>query len=106
MLRQLRNNESHGSMNLTEQEVDAALRIVIDMYLFVTGMNITELEAAGYDADEMQRESTVIPVHSYSYNDESSPEYSMAAESFILFTVLLLMKVLLLMATTDISNIL
>lgn len=55
MLRQLRNDESHGSMNLTEQEADAALRIVIDMYLFVTGMNITELEAAGYDADEMQR---------------------------------------------------
>jgi type I restriction enzyme R subunit len=70
-------------MNMTEQEVDAALRIVIDMYLFVTGMNITELEAAGYDAYEMQRESTVIPVHSYSYNDEGSPEYSMAAESFI-----------------------
>src|SRR3712207_8282466 len=64
ILRQLRNDESHASMNMTEQEVDAALRIVIDMYLFVTGMNITELEAAGYNADEMQRESTVIPVHS------------------------------------------
>ncbi len=40
-------------------------------------------EAAGYDADEMYRGATVIPVHSYSYNDEGSPEYSKAAESFI-----------------------
>ena len=43
ILRQLRNDESHGSMNLTEQEVDAAIGIVIDMYLFITGMNIDEL---------------------------------------------------------------
>ena len=45
ILRQLRNHESHGSVEISEQEVDAATRIVIDMYLFVTGMNITELEA-------------------------------------------------------------
>ena len=42
-----------------------------------------DTEAAGYDADEMYRGATVIPVHSYSYNDEGSPEYSKAAESFI-----------------------
>lgn len=80
MLRQLRNDESHGSMNMTEQEVDAALRIVIDMYLFVTGMNITELEAAGYDSDKITRESNVVQL----YPDEEEPsEYSMAAEAFI-----------------------
>ena len=60
--------------------MDAALRIVVDMYLFVTGMNITELEAAGYDSEG--RDATIIPLHSY-YNDKNSPQYSMAAESFI-----------------------
>lgn len=53
ILRELRNDESHGSMNMTEQEVDAALRIVIDMYLFVTGMTISELEIAGHDVDKI-----------------------------------------------------
>ena len=81
MLRQLRNDESHGSMNMTEQEVDAAIRIVIDMYLFVTGMNITELETAGYDAYKTPQEPIAIQIHSY--NDEGSYGYSMAAESFV-----------------------
>lgn len=81
MLRQLRNDESHGSMNMTEQEVDAAIRIVIDMYLFVTGMNITELETAGYDAYKTPQEPVAIQIHSY--NDEGSYGYSMAAESFV-----------------------
>ena len=43
LLRQLRNHESHGSIEISEQEVDAAIRIVIDMYLFVTGMNVDNL---------------------------------------------------------------
>lgn len=81
MLRQLRNDESHGSMNMTEQEVDAALRIVIDMYLFVTGMNITELETAGYDTYKTHQEPAVIPIHSY--NNENSHDYIIAAESFV-----------------------
>lgn len=48
LLRDLRNTESHGSINISEQEVDAALRIVVDMYLFVTATNILELEMAGH----------------------------------------------------------
>ncbi len=57
VLRQLRNDESHASMNMTEQEVDAALLIVIDMYLFVTGTNVTDLEMAGYDLDDLPSEN-------------------------------------------------
>lgn len=52
LVRTLRNKETHGSIQIDEKEIDAAINIVIDMYLFVTGMNITELEAAGYDADK------------------------------------------------------
>ena len=69
ILRELRNNESHGSMNMTEQEVDVALRIVIDMYLLVTGMNISELEVAGHDVDEIHKKTTAIPIHSYNHDD-------------------------------------
>lgn len=83
ILRQLRNDESHGSMNMTEQEVDAALHVVIDMYLFVTGMNISELEVAGYNVDEIHQKTTAIPIHSYNYDDENSHDYSMVAESFV-----------------------
>ena len=80
MVRQLRNEESHGSIHISEQEVDAALRIVIDMYLFVTGMNITELEAAGYDAE--QRDATVISLHRYE-DVEFGPQ--MAAEDIFIY---------------------
>ena len=55
--------------------MDAALRIVIDMYLFVTGMNITELEAAGYDAE--QRDAAIIPLNRY---EDVEFEPLMAAE--------------------------
>lgn len=80
MVRQLRNEESHGSIHISEQEVDAALRIVIDMYLFVTGMNITELESAGYDAE--QRDATIIPLNRY---EDVEFEPLMAAEDIFIY---------------------
>ena len=77
LLRHLRNQESHGSIEINEQDVDAAIRIVIDMYLFVTGMNITELEAAGYEAE--QRDETKVALHPFRYEEvEHAP--LMAAE--------------------------
>lgn len=44
ILRQLRNDAAHGSSVASEQEVNVAINIVIDMYLFAVGTNITELE--------------------------------------------------------------
>lgn len=81
-LRQLRNDESHGSMNMTEQEVDAALHIVIDMYLYVIGMNIEKLEAAGYDAE--QRDVSEMISHPYRY-EEVENEPLMAAEDIFIY---------------------
>ena len=52
IVRQLRNEEAHGSVDVTENEVDAAIKVIIDMYLFAVGTNITELEMAGYYANE------------------------------------------------------
>ena len=80
LLRQLRNQESHGSIEINEQEVDAAIRIVIDMYLFVTGMNLTELENAGYEAE--QRDATVIPLIPY---ENMEPKTTMAAEDIFIY---------------------
>ena len=47
MLRQWRNDEAHLSPNATENEVNAALKVVSTMYLYVIAHNITELEIAG-----------------------------------------------------------
>ena len=51
ILRDLRNTESHGSISISEEEIDAAIHVVIDMYLFVTATNITELEMSGHYPD-------------------------------------------------------
>lgn len=45
VVRQLRNTEAHGGLTVTEEEVDVAIKILIDMYLFATGSCITELES-------------------------------------------------------------
>lgn len=48
MLRQWRNDEAHIAPNAPETEVNAAIKIVSAIYLYVTGYSITELEMAGY----------------------------------------------------------
>jgi type I restriction enzyme R subunit len=77
MLRQLRNHESHGSLEISEQEVDAAIRIVIDMYLFVTGMNVDNL------SDE--NEATKTPLHSVNYEVREDSDLPMAAENIFVY---------------------
>ena len=71
ILRQLRNDEAHGSYIATEQEVDAAIGIVIDMYLYVAGTNTIpvakrydkSIKYQDYDEDRLQMvaEDIVIP---------------------------------------------
>ena len=48
ILRQWRNDEAHIAPNAPEAEVNAAIKIVSAIYLYVTGYSITELEMAGY----------------------------------------------------------
>lgn len=47
LLRQWRNDEAHLSPNATEDEINAALKVVTSMYLYVVGNNITDLESVG-----------------------------------------------------------
>lgn len=46
-----RNDESHISPTASEQEINAAINIIITMYFFATGSCITELESAGHDVE-------------------------------------------------------
>lgn len=63
-----RNDQAHTAPTASEQEVDAAIKVVVAMYLYVTGYSITELEIA-----DATREPSP-------YN-EFTDDYSMAAES-------------------------
>lgn len=67
ILRQLRNDEAHGSVSASEQEVNAAIGIVIDMYLYAVGTNITELESNGFDANAGEQPVSTTPHKSMRY---------------------------------------
>lgn len=54
IVRDLRNRESHGTLDISESEVNAAIHATITMYLFSTATNITDLEAAGHYAEETE----------------------------------------------------
>ena len=71
ILRQLRNDEAHGSYIATEQEVEAAIGIVIDMYLYVAGTNTIPV-AKRY-------EKSIIR-----YQDYNESELQMVAEDIII----------------------
>lgn len=59
LVRDLRNTEAHGTYQASEKEVNAATRIIIDMYLYAVGTNITELEMAGWDVDDFKQTEEV-----------------------------------------------
>ena len=44
LLRQWRNDEAHLSPNATEEEVNAAIKVVSTMYLYVVANSVTDLE--------------------------------------------------------------
>ena len=71
MVRDWRNDISHNAPTTSEQEIDAALQVVIAMYLYVTGISITDLEMAGLDES-----ATIMPIN----NSDSLP---MAADPLL-----------------------
>lgn len=48
-LKSWRNDEAHIAQNAPDTEVQAAILVVISMYLYVTGYSITDLEMAGHN---------------------------------------------------------
>lgn len=81
MVKEWRNKEAHISPTASEQEIDAAINIIITMYFFATGSCITELESNGHDVEE---DFAAEPPHKrarrYVYKAELENERSMAAE--------------------------
>ena len=51
MLRNWRNDEAHSSPITTDAEVDAAIKVSVALYLYVTAFSITDLEMAGHDTE-------------------------------------------------------
>ncbi len=58
-LRDWRNDESHNAPIATEAEIDAALQVVIAMYLYVTGNSITDLEMADSNIETGEQQASV-----------------------------------------------
>ena len=76
MVKEWRNNEAHISPTASEQEIDAAIHIIITMYCFATGSCITELESNGHD---IEADTDFIPLiarkpKAYELHDEISKE--------------------------------
>ena len=81
MVKEWRNKEAHISPTASEQEIDAAINIIITMYFFATGSCITELESNGHDVEEdFAAENTHKRARRYVYKAELENESSMAAE--------------------------
>lgn len=81
MVKEWRNKEAHISPTASEQEIDAAINIIITMYFFATGSCITELESNGHDVEEdFAAENTHKRARRYVYKAKLENERSMAAE--------------------------
>jgi hypothetical protein len=53
LVKEWRNNEAHVSPTASEQEINAAINIIITMYFFATGSCITDLEMEGHNIEEV-----------------------------------------------------
>lgn len=81
MVKEWRNKEAHISPTASEQEIDAAINIIITMYFFATGSCITELESNGHDVEEdFAAENPHKRARRYVYKAKLENEKSMAAE--------------------------
>lgn len=59
MIRDLRNTESHGTITISEDQVDSVIRCCIDMYLYAVANNIEDLEKEGYYPETVEMASVI-----------------------------------------------
>ena len=76
LVKSWRNDESHISPTASEEEVIGAINIIITMYCFATGSNITELESAGYDIPSTVTLTPILPYSRIGEEDESAPSFN------------------------------
>ena len=80
MVRQWRNDEAHRAPITTDEEVNAAIKVLVAMYLFVTGNSITDLEMQeGAGTPTIKQDPDSHP-QGYEAFEEDHLGYSVAAE--------------------------
>ena len=86
LVKDWRNDESHISPTVSEQELDAAIQVIITMYCYTTGSSITELEMNGHDVEAQidkinaTEESVITPTKTIQYSFNEQQDHMMAAE--------------------------
>lgn len=82
-VRELRNAEAHSTLEASEKEIELATRFIIDMYIYATATNITDLEMAGFYADEYidEEEEEVENVIPITYSTAAYEPEPMAADN-------------------------
>lgn len=74
-----RNDQAHTAPTTSENEINAAISIVVAMYLYITGVSITDLEMADA-ADSVESLAAPVP---YGLHEESiGTEYSQTAIAY------------------------
>lgn len=73
MLKTWRNDESHISPTATEQELNAALNIIITMYCYAAGSCISDLEMNGHDLENNSASAQLISIDSHVNEEAVAP---------------------------------
>ena len=74
MVRNWRNDEAHNAPCSSDEEVNAGIKVVVALYLYVTAYSITDLEMTDHDAYEADGDAR------YEYPEDNGSSYSFAAE--------------------------
>ena len=74
MVRNWRNDEAHNAPCSTDEEVNAGIKVVVALYLYVIAYSITDLEMAGRDVEGT---ADVVP---YKLPEDKGASYAFAAE--------------------------
>ena len=74
MVRNWRNDEAHNAPSSSDEEVNAGIKVVVSLYLYVMAYSITNLEMAGRDVDGA---AGTVP---YKLPEDESSSYAFAAE--------------------------
>ena len=80
MVCQWRNDEAHRAPITTDEEVNAAIKVLVAMYLFVTGNSITDLEMQESAGTSTGKQISDSHAQVYEAFEGDNLGYSVAAE--------------------------
>ena len=75
IIRQLRNHEAHNAIDdIPENQIDAAVNAVMDIYLYSVGSNVENLKKAGVKIISDKAEEVIHPKTIYKIDDQEESE--------------------------------